>query len=275
MSKKILLVISLFFVSLLPYLISNTVHAGLVEPKGSCCVFLVNGSSDLNECFGAEKNYNCTPEDAKRFLVEKKNYNSATTVSSVNYYKNHNCYYNKDKPAGSRYYCSLDGKEGNSDQTQMQTIGSANNTNTTAKDTRIKSNLSQKGLVPQETGYLMDNCIKDGNCSVCAILATFAYIINWLFKIGVLGAFLMVTYYGLVLLTSAGNENKVKDGKNGIKGTIIGIIVLFSGWIIVDTVLVSFVGGTSGGLSVQETWNRSVFNDGTKWYQFCQVNMKK
>lgn len=273
MTKKILLVVSLLFGSILPFLFSSNAYAGLVEPKGSCCVFLVNGSGDLNECFGAEKNYNCTPEDAKRFLVEKKNYNNSTTVSSVNYYKNHNCYYDDKKAAGAKYYCSKDGVVGNSDNTQMTQVGPS--TNTTTKDSRVKSNLSQKGLVPQETGYLMDNCIKDGNCSVCAILATFAYIINWLFKIGVLGAFLMVTYYGIVLLTSAGNENKVKDGKNGIKGTIIGIIILFSGWMIVDTVLVSFVGGASGKLSVQETWNRSIFNDGTKWYQFCQVNMKK
>jgi hypothetical protein len=117
-----------------------------------------------------------------------------------------------------------------------------------------------KGLNPSETGQFMDNCIKDGNCSVCAVLATFAYGIDWMIKIGVLGAFVMVTYYGIRLLISAGESNKIKEARSGIIGTLIGIVILFSGWTIVNTVLSSVI---SGKLDT----NVQLF--GKDWGKFC------
>lgn len=133
--------------------------------------------------------------------------------------------------------------------------------------TTPRVNLVQLGLKQSETGYFMDNCIKDGNCSVCAVIATIAYIISWLFKIGVLGAFLMVTRYGFMLLTSAGKPEKVKEAKSGITGTLIGLVLLFSGWTIVNSVFSTFI-------AQDPSANVSIFNDGKKWYQFCEADTK-
>ncbi len=135
------------------------------------------------------------------------------------------------------------------------------NTQTGATSTKmVPTKFTAKGLNPSETGQFMDNCIKDGNCSVCAVLATFAYGIDWMIKIGVLGAFVMVTYYGIRLLISAGDSGKIKEARSGIIGTLIGIVILFSGWTIVNTVLSSVI---SGKLDT----NVQLF--GKDWGKFC------
>lgn len=128
------------------------------------------------------------------------------------------------------------------------------------------TNFTAKGLKPNETGQFMDNCIKDGNCSVCAVLATFAYGIDWMIKIGVLGAFIMVIIYGIKLLISAGDANKIKEARSGIVGTLIGIVIIFSGWTIVNTVLSSVITGKLDN-------NVKLF--GKDWGQFCDEKKEK
>lgn len=152
----------------------------------------------------------------------------------------------------------------------IQTNADANTapTPTTPKTDKkkvVEPVFTAKGLLPDQTGQFMDNCITNGNCSLCAVIATFAYAIEWMMKIGVLGAFVMVTFYGIKLLASTGSPEKIKAAKSGIVGTLIGLVVLFSGWTIVNIVLSSIILGKIDG-------NPAIF--GKNWSQFCPSDQK-
>lgn len=57
---------------------------------------------------------------------------------------------------------------------------------------------------------------------------------------------LIVIYAGLLWMTAAGNEEKVKKAVKLITGATIGIIIVFAAYAITRFVLTSVVGSTSG-----------------------------
>lgn len=61
-------------------------------------------------------------------------------------------------------------------------------------------------------------------------------IIEWAFKIAGILAFAMIVFAGFEYTTSGGNTSKQKDAQEKIIGTIIGIILLFSFYIILNTI---------------------------------------
>ncbi|MEW5908048.1 MAG: pilin [Patescibacteria group bacterium] len=86
------------------------------------------------------------------------------------------------------------------------------------------------------------NCTNEVRCTVCHLFVGIHNIMELLlFGIATPLAVLVILYGGFMLLTSAGSEEKVRKGKNAIWMAIMGIIIAFAGWLIVDTILRALV----------------------------------
>ena len=59
---------------------------------------------------------------------------------------------------------------------------------------------------------------------------------TFLLTIAGLAAFIMIVWGGVNYLTSAGDPTKTKDAKNQIFAAILGLIILFSSWMILNTI---------------------------------------
>ena len=62
------------------------------------------------------------------------------------------------------------------------------------------------------------------------------YIIIWAFRLAGIFAFIMISFAGFQYLTAGGNTNQQKEAQERIFNAIIGIILLFSFWLILNTI---------------------------------------
>lgn len=83
-------------------------------------------------------------------------------------------------------------------------------------------------------------------CSACDIVGILNKAIIWLFG----AVFLLFTYLmviaGFGLITSNGNTSALEAAKSKFTNAIIGLIIMMSAWLIVDTLMRTIVGGGSG-----------------------------
>lgn len=80
----------------------------------------------------------------------------------------------------------------------------------------------------------LPSCVASGVCDLCDLVELFVNVSD-LF-LGLLGAvsLILFIYGGVWLLISAGNEQRITYGKKVIGGSIIGIIIVFSAFVIVN-----------------------------------------
>lgn len=108
------------------------------------------------------------------------------------------------------------------------------------------------GLVPCEG-------IKDGkiDCQPCDIFVGFVNVINFLvFTITPFAAAIMIVASGLILMFG-GSESAKTSGKKMLTNTVIGLVIIFSSWLIINTIIRTIgrqVGG-EGGAWVPSGWN--------------------
>jgi len=71
------------------------------------------------------------------------------------------------------------------------------------------------------------------------------YIIKWALRLAGVFAFIMIVYAGFQYLISGGNTAQQKDAQQRIVSAIIGIILLFAFWIILNTINPDILSGSS------------------------------
>jgi len=75
-------------------------------------------------------------------------------------------------------------------------------------------------------------------CTICDLFATLIYIYNFLvLNIATPLAILGLTIGGVFILISAGNPNLLGTGKKILWAAIIGLLLVFCSWIIINTIL--------------------------------------
>lgn len=86
---------------------------------------------------------------------------------------------------------------------------------------------------------LSDGCKETGDCEVNDFVQLFALYFN--LTLGIIGsiALLFFIWGGFLFLTSGGNKDKVEKGKHTLIAAVIGIIIVFSSYLIIQTVLES------------------------------------
>jgi hypothetical protein len=83
------------------------------------------------------------------------------------------------------------------------------------------------------------------NCTVCDLATLAQNIINVGVFIFVFYAAAMFSYAGFLYLTSAAVD-KVGDARKILTNVTLGLIVLLSAWLIIDTIMKSLLGGDFG-----------------------------
>lgn len=90
-----------------------------------------------------------------------------------------------------------------------------------------------------QTGGLIKSkeCACCGDCTLTDGLAVFIYVADLILKYVGVVSLLMLIFGGLMWILSGGNESQIKKGKDIIKYTFLGIIIIFTAWIVVNFVI--------------------------------------
>lgn len=75
------------------------------------------------------------------------------------------------------------------------------------------------------------------DCNLCTFILMVGVIINWLFGFLVLAAVLVLVFAGFKLVVSAGNPSAMEDAKKMATNVVIGLVIVMSAWLIVDTMM--------------------------------------
>lgn len=102
--------------------------------------------------------------------------------------------------------------------------------------------VSAQGMLPEATGS--SDCSKDGtmsptDCGDYAISDFLALAINISkFVFGIIGSLtlLMFVYGGVMFLISAGSADKVGQAKKIITAAVVGLLIVFGSWLIINFV---------------------------------------
>jgi hypothetical protein len=80
-------------------------------------------------------------------------------------------------------------------------------------------------------------------CNACHLVVLADNLLDWLFGIVfvIFGVVAFVAGFGLA--TSGGNQSKLDAAKSKLSNAVIGIIIVFSAWLIVDTLLKALLSG--------------------------------
>lgn len=98
----------------------------------------------------------------------------------------------------------------------------------------------------QEEGIVQCGGPTEDPCTICDIPVTIDRLIDYVIKNFVTpAAILMVMVGGFMILTAGPSPQRVETGKKILTNTLIGILIIFFSWMIVNTILV--VLGTSRG----------------------------
>lgn len=80
------------------------------------------------------------------------------------------------------------------------------------------------------------------DCDWAALLGLGQNILNFLITIGVVisaGAF---AYAGFLMFSDRGNTDRVKQAKDIIFNVVVGLIILLTAWLVINTILVTLTG---------------------------------
>jgi len=96
--------------------------------------------------------------------------------------------------------------------------------------------LAQAPLVRCGTG--------SGMCTLCDLVTLIDRLVHYLlFYITLPVCVVALIIAGVVLMTAQGNEQKIAQGKNVFKFGILGILIAFTAWLIVNLILATLAGG--------------------------------
>lgn len=90
-------------------------------------------------------------------------------------------------------------------------------------------------------------------CTACDLLVLLQNLIHFGIKIAFLLIIVFVVYGGFRWLLSGGNETSIKAGQKVIINSIVGLIIILSSWLIVNTVF--WIIAQAGGKNYIGTWN--------------------
>jgi hypothetical protein len=84
------------------------------------------------------------------------------------------------------------------------------------------------------------------DCEACDLVKLGQNVINFLIEISAAVGALMFAIGGFMMVTSGGDSGKVKTATGIMTNVVIGFIILLAAWLIVDTVMKTFVGERLG-----------------------------
>lgn len=95
----------------------------------------------------------------------------------------------------------------------------------------------QKGIV----GNLSENCRSSGDCSWCDFIDLFVILQKVILSLFGGLALIMIIWGGTTILTSAGNMEKVSQGKKLITSTLLGVLIVLGGYFLIAVLVFMLV----------------------------------
>ncbi len=81
---------------------------------------------------------------------------------------------------------------------------------------------------------------EDKPCNLCSMVLMGQLIIEFLLKIAAVAAVLSIAAGGFLYMFAAGNQGTIEKAKSMIKYVLIGFLIVFIAWALIDTILVMF-----------------------------------
>ena len=97
-------------------------------------------------------------------------------------------------------------------------------------------------LVPLPSGVEDERGDARGTYTICDMFKLIKNIANFIVILAPVIAGLMFLIGGFIILTAGGNEGKVKQGQGMMTQALIGILLIFGAWVIVNTVILILTG---------------------------------
>jgi len=108
-----------------------------------------------------------------------------------------------------------------------------------------------------QAGFVTDPIVPCGtkaspsSCTLCHLWHLASNIINFIsFNLAIPIATLLFVVAGILFLTSGGNEQRVGLAKSIFTSVVIGLLIIFCSWLLIDTLLKTIASGTFSG-----AWN--------------------
>lgn len=93
------------------------------------------------------------------------------------------------------------------------------------------------------------------DCNVCHIFQTIVNLVEFMWYSLALPAAVIAFLYGGIMWTTAGDDpSKVTKGRRAIVSALVGLIIAFGAWLIVDAVMKTLAGGSISGWGVWNDW---------------------
>lgn len=111
----------------------------------------------------------------------------------------------------------------------------------TEDPTEVKKRLQKlgcdEGVKSGPLASLSIGCTAYGNCTVCDFIKVFTNVARMI--LGAAGAFALFFFIlgGFMMVISQGNKDKVQKGKDILKSTLIGILIVLGAWQIIRVTL--------------------------------------
>lgn len=124
---------------------------------------------------------------------------------------------------------------------------------------------------PTWAAGLLPACAESGDCSLCDIVGVFinfaALIVEWL---GLLAVLLFIIG-GIFIIMGGANAEWVKRGRQILVGTIIGSVLVVSGWLIVNFTLAALLNADFDSVQIFPTSYTDEVNPsgGDDWYELA------
>ena len=78
-------------------------------------------------------------------------------------------------------------------------------------------------------------------CQACHFVQLGTNVLEWLVGALTVASAIVIMYAGFKMLTAGGSQGQISEAKQLMSNTIIGFLLLLGGWLIVDTVMKTFV----------------------------------
>jgi hypothetical protein len=97
------------------------------------------------------------------------------------------------------------------------------------------------------------------------VFATIQNAVKLAVALGILVVTLAIAYAGFLFMTSGGSEERRSKGKQAITNALIGLVIVLTAWLIVDTLMKVIYNANASSGSVQlGPWNAIITGDGPK-----------
>ncbi|MEI6627273.1 MAG: pilin [bacterium] len=98
---------------------------------------------------------------------------------------------------------------------------------------------------------LGEACFKCGNCTLCDMIGLIIGITNLIVYLSGVLAVIGFIWAGFIMITSYGNEARIKWAKEMMVAVVIGLFIVLLAWVIVNTIMTILAGGSANKNEIQ------------------------